>query len=254
MIIPKKRLGQHFLKNHRVAYKIVSLLKPDPPYPILEIGPGKGALTQFLISLYPDNPLYLFEPDAQCIDYLKKILRNNPSRYQIYQSSILNVDLASFFPSNQLYCIGNLPYNLTGPILFWLLKYRSKIKRGVFMLQEEVVKRLISSHGNRSYGAISVLFQTYFQITYQFRVSKGQFEPLPKVESAVFSIEPILPDPVPFELLYSLVKQAFASRRKILKNNVKNFPIPSSLQSLRAEEIPVSLYHEWVRSLIASNS
>jgi 16S rRNA (adenine1518-N6/adenine1519-N6)-dimethyltransferase len=251
-VFPKKRYGQHFLKNPDIAKRIVSLLEAEAGCPIVEIGPGKGALTHFLLSSYPQSPLYLYEPDSECIAYLKERVLPPYSNWELHQQSIIKVDLSRLGVS-PVYCIGNLPYNMTGPILFWLLKHRHHIRRGVFMLQEEVVQRLTASSGTKRYGAISVLFQTYFRIVFHFSVASNQFDPPPKVESAVFSLEPNLPDPVPFDLLHKLVKQAFSHRRKMLKNNVRTFPIPPPLQSLRAEEIPISTYHEWIRSLNQSN-
>lgn len=236
---PKKQLGQHFLHDRKVAERIASQISPLTGEHILEIGPGTGALTVFLAEKYPtDLTLVEIDPEAQA--YLARQFPNVP----LIGSDIFTYDL----PNQPYVFISNLPYNISSPVLFYVLKYREIIRQTVFMVQKEVAQRICASEGNKTYGILSVLLGYYYRREYLFTVGKGAFTPPPKVESAVFRLErlPESERPLSLEVLAPIVKTAFGQRRKTLANALKsmNLTIPEAWQSLRAEQLSIKQFAE----------
>jgi 16S rRNA (adenine1518-N6/adenine1519-N6)-dimethyltransferase len=242
-VIPKKFFGQHFLKDHCLAEKIVNCLSNHPCCDrIVEIGPGMGILSQYLEKKF-GSKLLLIELDYESVRYIQKKFPN--LKESIIHGDFLKVPLFSN-PNEQIALIGNIPYNVSSQILFKLFEHKNQIKEAVFMVQKEVALRLTSSAGNKSYGLLSVLLQTYYDIEYMFTVNEDVFYPRPKVKSAVVKISRNTNQGLPFsdEHYKKIVKQAFSMRRKTLRNALK--PLNLSLEKIepsilekRAEQLTV---------------
>jgi len=208
----RKKWGQNFLRDPNTIKKIIDCLEPSKSNTILEIGPGDGALTDELSS--QTKHIHAVEIDPLLITQLGK--KNYPN-VTIYLGDILDWDLNQF--QGEVKIIGNLPYYISSPILFKLLAWQNW-ERMVLMFQKELAQRIISKHGNKSYGRISVMCQVYCEVKIEFIVTKNVFQPKPDVDSAVLTFFPkngTLPD---FTTFSKLVKQAFSQRRKKLKNNL----------------------------------
>lgn len=222
----KKALGQHFLKDESVAKRIVdSLILPEEDkLQVLEIGPGTGVLTKYLL----DNPqvkLELAEIDTESIEYLRGMYTQ--LLYTLEQRDFLKMDLDTIF-NGEFAIIGNFPYNISSQIFFKALDYREKVPQIVCMLQKEVAERLASPPGNKSYGILSVLLQAWYNIEYLFTVHENVFNPPPKVKSGVIRLtrnsrESLGCSPELFKLI---IKTCFNQRRKTIRNSIK--PIVSS--------------------------
>ena len=255
----KKSLGQHFLKNDEVSKRIVDSFTQNLPYPhtILEIGGGKGALTQFLIQKSIAN-LYIVEIDHQLAIYLSNTY---PSLvHNIVQDNFLNLDLGTRFPGT-IGVIGNFPYNLSSQILFKLLEYRDQVQEIVCMLQKEVAERVVSNPGNKVYGIPSVLLQAFYDVEYLFTVEPTVFSPPPKVHSAVIRLRRNSMEKLPCneKVFIDLVKLGFQQRRKKLKNAlqgckdwINNFELP--LLNHRAEELSVQHFITLTQQVMAPNT
>jgi len=213
---PRKRFGQNFLVDHQVISQIISTIAPKNDDNIVEIGPGKGALT-FPIAEYL-NHLHVIEIDRDLISTLKG---ENSDKITIYNTDALTFNFDQFL--SKIRVIGNLPYNISSPLLFRLLGFRNNIIDMTFMLQKEVVERIVSSPGNKSYGRLSVIMQAFFDTELMFTVPKESFDPQPKIESAILYLktkkEPLVQNS---KLLEYIVKLAFSQRRKTLKNCLKS--------------------------------
>jgi 16S rRNA (adenine1518-N6/adenine1519-N6)-dimethyltransferase len=239
---PKKHLGQHFLKDDNIARKIVDSiqLKDDS---ILEIGPGMGVLTKFLLEL-PAKDIYFIDTDAESIDYLNEMFPGHNDRF-IY-GDFLKFNINTIFPG-QFSIIGNFPYNISSQILFKVLDHRQQVKQVVCMIQKEVAERLASGPGSKAYGILSVLLQAYYRIEYLFTVNETVFIPPPRVKSAVIRLTRNERDRLDCDeqLFFKVVKTAFNQRRKTLRNSLKTFYINyereglESLAGKRAEELSV---------------
>ena len=218
---PKKHLGQHFLHDANIARKIVQAL-PEDCLSVLEIGPGKGVLTGLLLERY--GRLTVVEKDAEAVAYLQK-------KFDEQHLHILEADFLRLPPDQwgegQVCLIGNLPYNISGPIFFKVLEAAEKIPAAVFMIQKEVAERIVAPPGNKTYGILSVLLQNFFRIEYLFGVPPQVFSPPPKVQSAVIRLvrKESFP-PVDKTLFVQLVKTAFNQRRKTLRNSLKKLNLP----------------------------
>ncbi len=216
-IIPKKRLGQHFLKDDNIAAKIVDSLGESNSN-ILEIGPGEGILTKHLLQKKGIH-LNLVEVDREAVELLKNKypdLRNN-----IIKGDFLKIDLSSYF-DQPFAVIGNFPYNISSQILFRILANRSLIPEVVCMLQKEVAERISSPPGNKQYGILSVLLQAFYDIKLLFTVSEKVFFPPPKVLSAVISLNRNSRNSLDCDesLFFKVVKTAFNQRRKTMRNSL----------------------------------
>lgn len=234
----KKSLGQHFLKDENICRKIVGVLEQHPFTQLLEVGPGGGALTKYLLQLQGIN-FKAVELDQEKVDYL---LKTYPS-LQIIHNSFLDIEKP--FEGN-FTVVGNFPYNISSQILFKILEWRPSVECMVGMFQKEVAQRVVAPHGNKQYGVLSVLVQAFFKTEYLFEVSEQSFVPPPKVKSAVIKMLP-LQQPLHMrseKLFFQLVKTAFNQRRKMLRNAVKELFDAATLQdelfNRRAEQLSVA--------------
>jgi len=235
----KKSLGQYFLKDENVIQKIIEALKQDEFSRLLEVGPGGGALTKYLIQI-PDIEFKAVELDLEKVNYLTNTypqLKNN-----IIHNSFLDIDK----PFNQPFTvIGNFPYNISTQILFKILEWKDDVPVIIGMFQKEVAQRAAAKEGSKIYGVLSVLMQAYYEIEYLFDVSNQSFNPPPKVESGVIRLKRRKVDiqAKSERAFWVLVKTAFNQRRKTLRNAVKSQFTPEDLQdeifSKRAEALSV---------------
>ncbi len=239
----KKKLGQHFLINAEIAKKIVLSLH-DPalcPY-LIEVGPGQGALTDHLVSL-KNRKLILIEKDERLIPRISSTFIN----CTVVHGDILLIDLNKLIPTSKAAIIGNFPYNISSQIIFKIIDNYPLIVEMVGMFQREMAKRICADPGSKDYGIISVLTQAKYDCKLLFEVSKQNFNPMPKVESAVIHLQ-IKEDPYILHShprFKSIVKQSFGMRRKMLKNSLKGLFPPEILeQDLIFKERPerLSLY------------
>jgi 16S rRNA (adenine1518-N6/adenine1519-N6)-dimethyltransferase len=240
---PKKSLGQHFLHDLNVAQRIVASLKESSSeHQVLEIGPGMGVLTQFLIKNNHID-LRVIEIDRDSVAYLKTNFP--PLRDRIIEGDFLKLNLTEIFPGN-FSVIGNFPYNISSQIFFKVLEHRQRVSEVVCMLQKEVADRIAAGPGSKTYGILSVLLQAYYDIKYLFKVPPGVFTPPPKVMSAVIRLERngVASLPCDEKLFVTVVKQAFNTRRKTLRNALKNLNLAAEISALplldkRAEQLSV---------------
>lgn len=242
-VTPKKHLGQHFLKDLNIARKIVEALIGHKEYTsVLEIGPGMGVLTDFLLE-DQTRPLYLMDIDRDSIQYLNKKYDHLGSH--IIQGDFLRADLSRWF-SEPFAIIGNFPYNISSQIFFKILEHKDQVPEIVGMLQKEVAERIASGPGNKQYGILSVLLQAYYEIEYLFTVEPEVFNPPPKVRSAVIRLKRNDKSELGCDeaLFKRLVKQGFQNRRKTLRNALKAINLPPEIVKLelldkRAEQLSV---------------
>jgi len=231
----KKALGQHFLTDQKVAREIVNALQiagqagndgkascPAPtghPFPVLEVGPGMGVLTQYLLQR-PDIDLKLVEIDSESVEYLLTHFPGMPGR--LMEADFLTLKLEKIFPSS-FAVIGNFPYNISSQIFFKVLDYKESIPEVVGMVQKEVAERIAEKPGTKTYGILSVLLQAWYDIEYLFTVGSGCFSPPPKVESAVIRLtrNNRLELGCDEALFKTVVKTAFGQRRKMMRNPLK---------------------------------
>jgi 16S rRNA (adenine1518-N6/adenine1519-N6)-dimethyltransferase len=241
---PKKSLGQHFLHDQVAAQKIVNGLELDQATktPVLEIGPGMGVLTKYLIEQdFVD--LKVIEIDRDSVAYLKTNYKALDGR--IIEGDFLKLELDQVFQM-PFAIIGNFPYNISSQIFFKTLANRDKVSQVVCMLQKEVADRIAEKHGSKTYGILSVLLQAYYDIEYLFKVGPGAFTPPPKVMSAVIRLKrnQRLQLGCDETLFVQVVKQGFNTRRKTLRNALKNLNLAAEVAALpimdkRAEQLSV---------------
>ena len=213
---PRKRFGQNFLIDEQIVNRIVSTISPKKYDNIVEIGPGKGALTFPLLEHL--NQLNVIEIDRDLISLLKS---KKQEKLIIYEADALKFDYGVI--SNNLRIVGNLPYNISSPLLFRLLSEKNQIIDMTFMLQKEVVDRIVAKHGSKTYGRLSVMMQTFFEVESMFTVSKESFDPKPKIESSIIYLKTrAKPLTENIKLLEKIVKVSFSQRRKTLKNCLKS--------------------------------
>jgi 16S rRNA (adenine1518-N6/adenine1519-N6)-dimethyltransferase len=241
MIRPKKHLGQHFLHDENIARKIIGYL-PDQNINVLEIGPGTGILTKFLLQNKNFNSFFL-EIDNESVRFLLKTYPEINDR--LITADILDYDL-SLIPSPFI-VIGNFPYNISTQILFKVLEYRNLIPEVIGMFQKEVAERIASPPGSKKYGILSVLLQAYYKIEYLFTVSENVFYPPPKVQSGVIRLRRNKIEKLDCneDLFFRVVKTSFNQRRKTLRNALKSLSKSDAetMQALldkRAEQLSVS--------------
>ena len=249
--IPRKRFGQHFLADQAVVEAIVNVIDPKPGQALVEIGPGLGAMTNPLVERC--ERLTVVELDRDLAARLRK--RNE---LNVIESDVLKVDFAAVAAqaNQKLRVVGNLPYNISTPILFHLLEHVGHVVDQHFMLQKEVVDRMAASPGNKDYGRLSVMLQWRYDIESVLDVPPEAFDPPPRVDSAVVRMQPLpLAVGVDAKLLGELVTVAFSQRRKLLRNTLgrwldeRGFAGEFNTQR-RAEEVPVGDYLALVRALI----
>ncbi|GAB3917112.1 16S rRNA (adenine(1518)-N(6)/adenine(1519)-N(6))-dimethyltransferase RsmA [Larkinella terrae] len=246
----KKHLGQHFLKDLSIAERIAGLLSGHNGYQtVLEIGPGMGVLTQYLLATDLPFTTHVIEIDTESIAYLTAhfpMLRG-----RILDGDFLRMDLSTLFPEEPIAIIGNFPYNISSQILFKVLDHRQQVQEVVCMLQQEVAQRIASPPGNKDYGILSVLLQAYYDIKYEFTVDASVFSPPPKVQSGVISLRrnEVVALPCNEKKFVQVVKQGFNNRRKTLRNALKPLNLPESMLShslldKRAEQLGVADFIE----------
>ncbi|MFN8336206.1 MAG: 16S rRNA (adenine(1518)-N(6)/adenine(1519)-N(6))-dimethyltransferase RsmA [Cyclobacteriaceae bacterium] len=237
---PKKFLGQHFLNDQGIARRIVDGLLKNGTRNVLEIGPGMGVLTKFLVQDENIN-LKVIEIDWDSVAHLKK---HYPT-LSIMEGDFLELDLQQIF-GEPFSVIGNFPYNISSQIFFRVLAQRNLVDQVVCMLQKEVADRIAEPPGSKTYGILSVLLQAFYDIEYLFKVPPGVFTPPPKVMSAVIRLTRNKRDKLACDevLFFQVVKQAFNNRRKTLRNALKNLNLAAEFLSdpifdLRAERLSV---------------
>ncbi|MEE4245378.1 MAG: 16S rRNA (adenine(1518)-N(6)/adenine(1519)-N(6))-dimethyltransferase RsmA [Kangiellaceae bacterium] len=230
----KKRFGQNFLHDPTVISRIVNTIQPQPGDNIIEIGPGPGALTQPVLKKV--GKMRAVELDREVIPKLKMFCLGD-GQLDIIQADALTVDFSSFAESDgSLRVIGNLPYNISTPLMFHLFTMRNSIKDMHFMLQKEVVDRLVASPGSKSYGRLSIMAQYYCRAEFMFLVKPGAFNPPPKVDSAIVRLTPHPADNSPstnVELMNKIVTSAFSLRRKTIRNSLKQYLTESDFAQLQ---------------------
>ena len=237
----KKHLGQHFLKDLEIARDIAHSLSLNNYSKVLEVGPGMGVLTQFLIPL--DIETFVIEIDKESVSYLKKYypeLNNH-----LIEGDFLKLPLQEIF-KEPIAIIGNFPYNISSQILFKAIDHKDLIPEIVGMFQKEVAERVVSPPGSKKYGVISVLLQCYYDVEYLFTVDETVFDPPPKVKSAVIRLRRNDRDKLDCDekKFIQVVKTAFSQRRKTLRNALKSLNLvdensASQYLSLRAEQLSV---------------
>ncbi|MGI9294242.1 MAG: 16S rRNA (adenine(1518)-N(6)/adenine(1519)-N(6))-dimethyltransferase RsmA [Pseudomonadales bacterium] len=253
----RKRFGQNFLQDSGVIDAIVAAVNPRPGHTIVEIGPGQGALTGRLLA--SGAQVHAIEIDRDLVAALHQHYAR-AENFVLHASDALTFALDTLAPV-PLNVVGNLPYNISTPLLFHLLRHRHCIEDVHVMLQSEVVDRLIASPASKAYGRLSVMLQYYFNIERLFQVPASAFHPQPKVQSAVVKLSPVVIPPagqVAFEALETVVKHAFAQRRKTLKNNLSQLfqaqpELLAEYGRKRAEDLPVADFVSLAQRLSTSD-
>ncbi len=253
---PKKALGQHFLTDLDVAARIAATLDPYQGIPVVEVGPGMGVLTQFLLPTHPD--LTVVEIDNESVAWLKA---NMPAlQGHILEEDFLQLDLGTLFPGHSEFCvIGNYPYNISSQIFFHILDYKDRVKCCSGMLQKEVAERLAAPPGTKARGILSVLLQAWYDVDYLFTVDEHVFNPPPKVKSGVVRLTRNAVTELGCDqaLFKTVVKTTFGQRRKTIRNSIKSLlppgcPAPdNALMAMRPEQLSVAQFIE-LTNLLAS--
>jgi len=238
----KKSFGQNFLIDRNISKKIVDSAHLSSEDYALEIGPGFGALTQIILEQTSHLTVVELDPD------LAKFITENLPECTLIKGDILKVDL-SHITQAPLKILGNIPYNITSPILFHLIEHQNALHSAVLMMQDEVAERIAAKPRTKSYGILSVQLQTFAKVEYLFKVKKNVFMPRPDVDSAVVKLT--FPDTLPIrdkDLFQKLVRTAFSKRRKTLLNNLKGIfncsNLPDQLLKKRAEELSVEEFQD----------
>lgn len=252
MVRAKKHLGQHFLTDKNIALKIVESLRPAGRYQqVLEVGPGMGILSDFLLQK-TEFQTWMIDIDTESYDYLKKKYPEMNER--LINGDFLKLDFDSVF-NGEVGVIGNFPYNISSQILFSVIDNRQQIPEVVGMFQKEVAERCTAKAGSKEYGILSVLLQAYYQVEYLFTVKAGVFNPPPKVLSGVIRLTRLQEKLDCDEKLFrKVVKAAFNQRRKTLRNALSSIVPKESMAAdavfdLRAERLTVSDFVKLTNSL-----
>jgi 16S rRNA (adenine1518-N6/adenine1519-N6)-dimethyltransferase len=217
--IPRKRFGQNFLTDQAVLYDIIRAIDPQPDDTMVEIGPGLGAMTRLLLDSL--KQLHVVELDRDLVTRLQKNF--DPNKLIIHAGDALQFDFASIpvAPGKKLRVVGNLPYNISSPLLFHLTEVAPQIQDQHFMLQKEVVERMVAEPGGKTYGRLSVMLQWRYHMELLFVVPPTAFDPPPKVDSAIVRMIPIAQSlACDAGRLEQVVTKAFSQRRKVLRNCV----------------------------------
>lgn len=218
LVKPKKFLGQHFLKDLQVAKDIADTIDTCPDIPVLEVGPGMGVLTQYLIP--KKRPLKVVELDFESVAYLKENFRELGDN--IIEQDFLKMDLSALFEGRPFVLTGNYPYNISSQIFFKMLDNKEIIPCCTGMIQKEVAERIAAKPGNKTYGILSVLIQAWYNVEYLFTVHEHVFNPPPKVKSAVIRMTRNETQDLGCneKLFKQIVKTTFNQRRKTLRNSI----------------------------------
>ncbi len=256
---PKKALGQHFLTDMNIAARIAATLDQYKGLPVIEVGPGTGVLTRFLIDAGHD--VKVVEIDTESIEYLKENFPELEGR--IIERDFLTLDLNEVVPGDGKFCvIGNYPYNISSQIFFHVLDYKDRVICCSGMLQREVAERLAAGPGTKARGILSVLLQAWYGVDYLFTVDEKVFNPPPKVKSGVIKmvrndVDDLGCDP---RLFKSVVKTSFGQRRKTLRNSLRGMLPPevkpeiaeNPIWSQRPEQLSVEQFIELTRLIAES--
>ena len=245
----KRSLGQNFLVDASVIRKIVDALDPEDGDVVIEIGPGRGALTEMLVERKPE--IYAFELDTELARSLKERFRDTPTIH-VFEADALEIDFPTIAEGRKLHLVANLPYNVSTAILRRLFASADVFEECVLMFQREVVERIAAKPGSKERGFLSVLTQAYFDVEKLFDVPPSAFRPVPKVWSSVARLTPRRERPFDAKALESIVSSSFALKRKTILNNLK-IVLPDAAQILfetgidpkrRAETLELD---EWFR-------
>lgn len=240
----KKHLGQHFLKNESIAQQIVEGLSWNGYEKVLEIGPGMGVLTKYLVQEQKD--ISVVEIDTESVAYLNE----NYPELPVFAEDFLKMDLAKNFQRQPVCILGNFPYNISSQIVFKIIEDRHLVPEMVGMFQKEVAERICAKEGSKTYGILSVLTQAYYKAEYLFTVDENVFNPPPKVKSGVIKLTRFRESlDVNEKLFFTIVKTAFNQRRKTLRNalkslDIKQHDIEDNLLNLRPEQLSVEQFIE----------
>jgi 16S rRNA (adenine1518-N6/adenine1519-N6)-dimethyltransferase len=243
----KKHLGQHFLKDENIAQKIADTLTQTGYKKVLEIGPGMGVLTKYLLE--KDLDTFVIEIDNESVEYLNA--HYSKLHGKIISKDFLKYDLSEIFTNEPFAIIGNFPYNISTQIVFRTLELRHQIPEFSGMFQKEVAERICSKKGSKVYGILSVLAQAFYDVEYLFTVDEHVFNPPPKVKSGVMRMirKSNYHLPCDEKLLFTVVKTAFNQRRKTLRNSLKSLNLSENLREgsifdLRPEQLTVEQFIE----------
>jgi len=236
---PKKNLGQHFLKDRNIALKIVDNLQAADDITVIEVGPGTGIITGFLLDRFGER-LHVVELDTESADYLDQNFPDLSGR--IHQEDFLHLDLRSRFPG-KIVIIGNFPYNISSQILFRVLEFRKQVIEVVGMFQREVARRIVTGPGSKEYGILSVLLAAYYDLGYLFTVSENVFIPPPKVKSGVIRLIRNNNEQLPCseDMFFKVVKMGFNQRRKTLRNSLSGLILPAYRSNCLLDKRPEQL-------------
>lgn len=250
----KKHLGQHFLKDESIAKDIADTLNLEGYQDVLEIGPGMGVLTKYLL----DKPIntYVIEIDTESVAYLDE---NYPKLHgKIISKDFLKYNINEVFEGKQFAIIGNFPYNISTQIVFRALELRNQIPEFAGMFQKEVAERICEKKGTKAYGILSVLAQAFYDAEYLFTVSEHVFDPPPKVKSGVLRLrrKENFTLPCSEKLFFTVVKTGFQQRRKTLRNSLKTLNLSDNLREdsifdLRPEQLSVEDFIELTKKIEA---
>lgn len=247
---PKKALGQHFLTDLSIADRIASTLDSFTGTPVVEVGPGMGVLTRFLLD--KGHRIKVAEIDSESIDFLRANFSDLPAN-DILAEDFLKMNLDTVFPDDEKICvIGNYPYNISSQIFFHILDYRDRVQCISGMLQKEVAERMVARPGSKARGILSVLLEAWYTGEYLFSVSEHVFNPPPKVKSGVIRL--VRNDTTDLgcdeKIFKQVVKATFGQRRKTIRNSIKGLLAPgqpltdSPLMALRPEQLSVAQFVE----------
>ncbi len=258
----RKRFGQHFLVDSGMIHLIIKAIDPQPQDALIEIGPGLGAMTKPLLNCL--DAMAVVELDRDLVKFWKN---QAIQKLQVHESDALKFDFQAWAkeqrallqknaPEARVKIVGNLPYNISSPLLFHLMSAVADVDEQVFMLQAEVVERMAAQHGDSEYGRLSVMLQSKYHMENVLDVPPECFDPPPKVNSAIVKMIPrqdINLTPREYESLERVVSMAFAQRRKVLRNNLASIKdvlkLSDDVLGLRAQDISVEDYISWARQL-----
>ena len=262
---PKKNLGQHFLVDLNIAKRIADTVdEPFADLPVLEVGPGMGVMTQFLVE--KPRPLKVVEIDRESVAYLKATLfsgseEEGTRREAIIEGDFLRMDLTEVFDGQPFVLTGNYPYDISSQIFFKMLDNKELIPCCTGMIQHEVAVRMAAQPGNKQYGILSVLIQAWYDVEYLFTVEPGVFNPPPKVQSAVIRMtrNQVTDLGCDWPLFRRVVKTVFNQRRKMLRVSLRQlvdkdaslFTLHASLLTLRPEQLTIAQFVE-LTNLVAA--
>ncbi len=262
----KKHLGQHFLNDENIAKKIADSLTEKEYDNVLEIGPGMGVLTKYLLEKKPK--VTVMELDSESVTYLQETfpvehikLNTSKEKFTIIEGDFLKKDFTEIFNNQQVAIIGNFPYNISSQIVFKAIENREFVPEFSGMFQKEVAQRIAEKEGSKTYGILSVLTQAFYDAEYLFTVPPSVFNPPPKVDSGVIRLirKENYTLPVDEKLFFRVVKTAFNQRRKMLRSSLKSFNLSDTLKedpifAMRPEQLSVQKFIELTQKIAQNNS